>query len=197
MITGDMIRLKLSTDAKFKSDWKKHVDSGNLLPDSVLSPMVRSRYDVPIRHGRENIFWDGWHRTVPQVDEFFRSYTTKEEKVTVVYINGSKQTCRERNNFRNRIADRTDGGSFDARWQIYEDNTPNVLNAFERHSINVVMIDGNIDLDMIARLVWAQWCRFTGINEPMPEIKRREVPAREPMENHGNSRIPVSMLAAA
>ncbi len=176
IITGDMIRVRLDKDSQFRNRWGEKVKYGNLVGDEDLDPMVRARY---IRGGVERknlILWDGWHRTSKQVSSFDNLYFCDGDKVIVCYIKASKWTCRNRNNHRNRIANRIDGGSFDTRWSIYEENTPSVLSAFEECGIEVVEIDGDEDLDVIAQNVWAQWCRLTCVNTPMPNIERRQIP---------------------
>ncbi len=197
IVTGDMIRKRLEMDPVFKRDWGKKVSDGHFVEDAILNPMVQARYMRGVLDRKNLRLWDGWHRTPEQVRSFDTHYICEDDQVLVVYINTSRSTCECRNRHRNRIANRADGGSFDTRWSLYEKYTPSVIDTMKDCGIEVFGINGDNDLDTIASMVWSEWCRFIGINGPMPEIRRREVPAREPMENHGNSRIPMSMLAAA
>ena len=197
IITGDMIRTRMEKDGAFKNNWGKKVSDGYFVEDAVLDPMVKARYMRGAIENKNLRLWDGWHRTPEQVQSFDTHYNCEGDEVFVVYINASKSTCEGRNHHRNRIANRADGGSFNTRWSLYEKHTPSVLNAMRDCGIEVFGINGDNDLDTIAHMVWSEWCRFTGTNKPMPEIKRREIPAKKPAENPGSSRIPLGVLAAA
>lgn len=190
IVTGDMIRTRFEKDLVFKNKWGKKVADGELVSDECLTPMVTSRYSIGKMNRKPIFMWDGWHRTIKQIEEFDNRFLCVGERSTVIYINAGKNTCKDRNDHRNRIANRIDGGSFNTRWAIYEKHNADVLSAFKECNIEVVEINGDDDLDNIARSVWAQWCRFTGNEKEMPAIKRREAPVEEYSENPGSSKLP-------
>lgn len=197
IVTGDMIRTRFEKDATFKNEWGEKVSEGYFVKDHILNPMVQARYTRGKVDGKTLFVWDGYHRTPIQVKTFDSKFFCEGDRVTVAYIKASKKTCKDRNEHRNRITNRSDGGSFSKRWSLYEEHTPGVLKVFYECNIEVVEIDGDADLDAIASNVWAHWCRFTGVDKPMPEIQRRQVPAEKHVENPGASRVPFSMLVAA
>lgn len=197
IVTGDMIRTRLEKDQAFRSDWGKKVSDGYFVEDTILNPMVQARYLRGGIDGKNLRLWDGWHRTPEQVRSFDNHYNCEGDQVLVIYINTSRSICEERNRHRNRIANRADGGAFNTRWSLYEKYTPDVLGAMRDCGIEIFGINGDTDLDSVARCVWSEWCRFTGVDKPMPEIQRRQVPVQKHVENPGASRVPLSMLVAA
>jgi adenylate kinase len=64
--TGDMLRAQVKAGTSLGLEAKKHMDSGGLVPDTVIIGMVRER--LAQEDCRNGYLFDGFPRTIPQAE---------------------------------------------------------------------------------------------------------------------------------
>lgn len=178
--TGDLIRKRFEKDPKFQANWETVVARGDLVPDQVLIPMVNAAYVRTTTGGINRFIWDGWCRNPEQVRHFVSGFAQHSDRVKIIHINGSHDTCQFRNNERLVRQRRIDGGAFERRWSNYISNATLVVEAFQTEGIEVIPIDGDQGLDQIAFDVRTEWRNLiTATTERVVTPKQNEFPTSE------------------
>jgi adenylate kinase family enzyme len=178
--TGDLIRKRIANDPKFKSQWETVVARGDLVPDEVLIPMVNAMYVRTTAGKISRFIWDGWCRNPEQVKHFISGFAQHSDRVKIIHINASHDTCQSRNNERLVRQRRIDGGAFERRWFNYISNATLVVDAFQAEGIEVVPIDGDQGLEQIAFDVRTEWRNLIATTaERVVIAKQKEFPSSE------------------
>jgi adenylate kinase len=64
LATGDLLREEVAAGTPLGEEAKRHMDAGDLVPDDVVTGMIRGR----LEGGAERFLLDGFPRTVPQAE---------------------------------------------------------------------------------------------------------------------------------
>ena len=134
--TGDIFRKNIKEETELGKEAKSYIDSGNLVPDSVTSNMVRARLDEgDVSNG---FLLDGYPRNTAQVHELDSILEAKGEKIDrVLLLVADNDELVER--LLNRAAEqgRTDDNEevIHHRLKVYEEETAPLIAIYRERGI--------------------------------------------------------------
>lgn len=136
--TGDVIRAAFKNKDPILLSYKKHIDSGGLLPDKLIFKLIKK--EISKNKNAKGIILDGAVRTLPQakfviennlVDEVFYFSLTKEIAI--------ERLIKRMKNSKEKRAD-DDPSAFEKRFDEYKTKTAPVINLLKQktkfHKIN-------------------------------------------------------------
>tara|TARA_B110000438_G_C15801138_1_gene645222 strand:- start:471 stop:1049 length:579 start_codon:yes stop_codon:yes gene_type:complete len=137
--TGDMLRIAVTEKTELGLEAKSIMDSGQLLPDSIINSIVDQRLEMAdvIENG---FILDGYPRTTVQaeaLEKLLLSRNTKLDLVLNLEVPIDEVTKRMLNRSR---ADDTEE-AINRRLEIYETETSPLLNWFEERDL-LTVVDG-------------------------------------------------------
>jgi len=155
--TGDLFRRNMADGTVLGEKIRPLYDAGGLIPDDITIAMlddhlVRLRQTQPDLRG---VVFDGFPRTVTQVEALDAFLLTRDERVdAVVYIDAPRGVLVERILSRGRVDDTRDAA--EERLRLYEEKTAPLLALFERRGI-IQRVNGDqpieaVTADIIAAL---------------------------------------------
>lgn len=80
--TGDMLRSAIVRGTELGDKAKKIMDSGQLVPDEIIIPLVKERLQNPDCH--RGFLFDGFPRTIPQADALREAYIPIDHVIELV-----------------------------------------------------------------------------------------------------------------
>lgn len=90
--TGDLFREAIARESRLGTKVKEIVESGNLIPDNVVSEVIRERLSRP--DCRSGFILDGFPRTIPQAGELELILQHRAEKLDLVlYLDVSDEVA--------------------------------------------------------------------------------------------------------
>lgn len=152
--TGDLFRRNIAEGTPLGLRVKPILDAGELVPDDLTIAML-SEHLVGLRQSRpelRGVIFDGFPRTVAQVESLDTFLGTRGEKIdAVIYIDAPRLVLVERMFNRGRADDTREAA--EERLRLYEEKTQPLLSLFERRGI-VHRINGNQPIaDVTAEIV--------------------------------------------
>jgi adenylate kinase len=155
--TGDLFRRNMAEKTALGEQIRPLYDTGGLIPDDLTIAMlsdhlVHLRETVPELRG---VIFDGFPRTVPQVESLDTFLESRDERVdAVIYIDAPRPVLVERIFSRGRVDDTREAA--EERLRLYEEKTQPLLALFERRGVTH-RINGNqpveaVTADIIAAL---------------------------------------------
>jgi adenylate kinase len=152
--TGDLFRRNIAEKTALGQRVEPILESGGLVPDDLTIAMlddhlVKLRQTQPELRG---VIFDGFPRTVPQIESLDAFLRSRDEKVdAVVYIDAPRPVLVERMMSRGRADDTREAA--EERLRLYEEKTQPLLTLFERRGI-VHRINGNQSVeDVTAEII--------------------------------------------
>jgi adenylate kinase len=152
--TGDLFRRNIAEKTALGQRVEPILEAGGLVPDDLTIAMlddhlVKLRQTQPELRG---VIFDGFPRTVPQIESLDAFLRSRGEKVdAVVYIDAPRPVLVERMMSRGRADDTREAA--EERLRLYEEKTQPLLTLFERRGI-VHRINGNQSIeDVTAEII--------------------------------------------
>ena len=137
--TGDMLRIAVTEKTELGLEAKSIMDSGQLLPDSIINSIVDQRLEMAdvIENG---FILDGYPRTTVQAEALEKLLLSRNTKLDLV-LNLEVPIDEVTNRMLNRSrADDTEE-AINRRLEIYETETSPLLNWFEERDL-LTVVDG-------------------------------------------------------
>jgi adenylate kinase len=147
--TGDLFRRNMAEKTALGEQIRPLYDTGGLIPDDLTIAMlsdhlVHLRETVPELRG---VIFDGFPRTVPQVESLDTFLESRDERVdAVIYIDAPRPVLVERIFSRGRVDDTREAA--EERLRLYEEKTQPLLALFERRGITH-RINGNQPVEAV------------------------------------------------
>lgn len=148
--TGNLLREEITNQSQLGLEARKFMDSGQLVPDSVVIGMIRSA--IAQRPEAKGFLFDGFPRTVAQsqaLDELLAEYHAEINVVLALQVSEEELISRLLN--RGKTSGRSDDvneGVIRARITEYENKTSPVAGYYEQFG-KVIRIQGEGDVDSI------------------------------------------------
>lgn len=150
--TGNIIREEIQNNTHFGNTAKSFIDSGKLLPDSLIFSMIFNLYS---KIKEDKIIFDGFPRTLEQAKKFVSYMEYNKKSIDkVIYINIDNDTILNRIIERSKEENRTDDTIEIAKNRISEFNTKTkpVIDFFKEKGI-VYEINGNDTIENISNCI--------------------------------------------
>lgn len=148
--TGNLLREEIVNKTKLGLEARKFMDSGQLVPDSVVIGMIRSA--ITNNPDAEGFLFDGFPRTVAQSEALDELLAENHSEINVVLaLQVSEDELMNRLLNRGKTSGRSDDVSEDvirARIKEYENKTSPVAGYYGQFD-KVVRINGEGDIDSI------------------------------------------------
>lgn len=128
----------------------KILETGQLVPDSLVIPLMRQSMAEHLAAGRDLIL-DGYPRDPEQATWMVENAAERVE--LILYLAVPKAELLKRMKLRGR-ADDTDEAILQ-RFQIVEQNISQICEIFERYGIKIVKIDGAGTPEEVTARIWA------------------------------------------
>ncbi len=147
--TGDLFRRNMADGTVLGEKIRPLYDAGGLIPDDITIAMlddhlVRLRQTQPDLRG---VVFDGFPRTVTQVEALDAFLLTRDERVdAVVYIDAPRGVLVERILSRGRVDDTRDAA--EERLRLYEEKTAPLLALFEQRE-RIQRINGDQPVEAV------------------------------------------------
>lgn len=160
--TGDLFRQNMAAGTDLGRRVKPLYDAGQLIPDDLTIAMLDAhlaslRATDPELRG---VIFDGFPRTVAQVESLDTFLGTRGEKIdTVIYIDAPRAVLVERMFNRGREDDTREAA--EERLRLYEEKTAPLLSLFERRGI-VHRINGNQPIEAVTAEIVAALSPIVG-----------------------------------
>ncbi len=159
--TGDIYRGARTTNGVYGrfhnriNPYIKSVDSGGLIPDEIMLPIVWEVIDEQTQQGKDTFVFTGFPRTDTQltsVDEYLGFLRKSGEKINVAYLTYSvleshSRTRAEKRRLRGGILREDDKPEVvQRRLQVYKENTAPMLHRLAREGrLTIIKSSGSID----------------------------------------------------
>lgn len=147
--TGDLFRRNIAEGTPLGLRVAPILDAGELVPDDLTIAMLREHL-VSLRQSRpelRGVIFDGFPRTVAQVESLDAFLGTRGEKIdAVIYIDAPRPVLVERIFARGRADDTREAA--EERLRLYEEKTAPLLALFEGRGI-VHRINGNQPIEAV------------------------------------------------
>lgn len=132
--TGDLLRSELAARTELGLEAKKYMDKGELVPDSVVIGMIKSKLQsVKDAHG---FIFDGFPRTVEQADALDKLLNENGTPVSgMLSLEVEKQELIDRLMNRGRIsgrADDQDHSVIENRINVYNEKTAPLIDYYKK-----------------------------------------------------------------
>ena len=148
--TGNLLREEIVNKTTLGLEAKKYMDSGQLVPDSVVIGMIRSA--IKNNSNAEGFLFDGFPRTVAQSEALDELLAENHAEINAVLaLEVTEKELIERLLNRGKTSGRTDDVNeqvIHARILEYENKTSPVANYYDQFG-KVVRIKGEGDIDSI------------------------------------------------
>jgi adenylate kinase len=148
--TGNLLREEIVNKTKLGLEAKKFMDSGQLVPDSVVIGMISSA--IKNNPGAEGFLFDGFPRTVAQSEALDELLAENHSEINVVLaLQVAEEELMNRLLNRGKTSGRSDDVNEDiikARITEYENKTSPVAGYYDQFD-KVVRIKGEGDIDSI------------------------------------------------
>lgn len=143
--TGDEFRRNIKEQTELGIKVKAIVDSGALVPDSMVTEIVRSALNTP--KFDVGCVFDGFPRTITQAEDLDILLTKKQSSIALVIdINVPEDEIVERLLNRGRADDTDEVIRY--RLNVYHEQTAPVLNYYRAKNL-LVSIDGNASVEEV------------------------------------------------
>lgn len=145
--SGDLCVERRKKDHVFDWEWGGFMDSGRLLPDSVIDPMMSEQIALLPRQYRRTI--DGWPRTPSQTLTAFQRLIERQETdgiVVVHFVGVLEDVARKRMIARGRS---DDAGDLSRRFADYRNNIADVLAMFKKRGAHVYEVNASLSPDEV------------------------------------------------
>lgn len=148
--TGDLLRDHVKRATPLGAIAKPIMDSGALVPDDLVTKMLRERLAAP--DARAGALFDGYPRTIPQADALDALLSEAGRKVdTVLFLEVTDDVIVERLVGRARLEGRADDTpeTVRERLRVYREKTAPLAERYRRLGL-LVTIDGNRPVPVVA-----------------------------------------------
>lgn len=146
--------LRESTDPQVR----KYVDNGRLVPDQIVSDLVRDAY-MSAPQGNTLVNIDGFPRTLNQAEIFGKFLEEGYPRYAcVLHLSGSHETCRKRQKIRRKAEQRADDreGTLATRWEEYETHTQAVTKKLLQYRLPYREISAEEDPKDVFSKIWTE-----------------------------------------
>jgi adenylate kinase len=153
--TGDLLRAHVAKGTELGLVARPIMEAGALVPDDLVIAMLRERLAQP--DAAAGALFDGYPRTLPQADALDSLLAESNRAiVTVLFIDVPDQVIVDRVLKRAALEGRADdtAEAIRERLRVYREKTAPLAARFAKGG-TLVTIDGNRDVDVVARDVWA------------------------------------------
>lgn len=179
---GDMVRSRLETDSAFREEFKPAVKRGDLLPDHIVLPMAKAKWQQAATDRVSQLCLDGIPRNPNQFDDLHECGLVLPQNTLIILLDATRETCRERFKHRNDLkpdGERIDADSFENRYDIYEQDLPLMKMRWKELGMHVITIDANRPIDVFVPIVVAMaqayWKKPAGARSTTPYPIQRPV----------------------
>lgn len=132
--TGELLRAEIAAGSELGKQAKKLIDNGDLVPDSVVEGMLKSKFKST--KGVNGFLLDGFPRTISQAEDLDRMLAESDEKVNaVVSIMIPDEMIAERIAHRAGIEGRADDANPETikhRIKTYHDKTEPLIDYYKK-----------------------------------------------------------------
>ena len=148
--TGDIFRANVSSGTPLGAEAKRHMETGEYVPDAITNKMVRNRIEEP--DAARGFLLDGYPRTLAQVEELDGMLGSTGQRIdAVLCLAVAGDAVVERLMQRARIEGRADDteGVIRRRQQVYLEQTAPLVELYKGRG-SLVEIDGGGEIQEVA-----------------------------------------------
>ncbi|OGE30869.1 hypothetical protein A2631_04265 [Candidatus Daviesbacteria bacterium RIFCSPHIGHO2_01_FULL_44_29] len=136
--SGDLVREKALEDSEEGRICLEMSNSGQLVPDEIVIPMVKKKIQAEVEHGAKGFIFDGYIRRISQLEKFDPQYDM------VVFLEVPQRIVKERLLGRERSDDTPE--IIEQRLKVYHELTEPVITYYrDQGKLTVIDASGTVE----------------------------------------------------
>jgi hypothetical protein len=175
IVTGELARNQAEIDRQFKIRYGPMMASGKNLPDNIIWELFLKEFGMNLHTPCNVLLIDSIFRSPEQVslakkDGLFNHW------LEVYLFSAPRAVCRERYLKRAELKPdgaRTDNEEFERRWEIYNDNLPDVTRELANHGVKIHCVKACDDIESV---VFPRFVEMLGLSFPTPFVSEKIMP---------------------